>query len=241
VHPARLQRWFLEVPEEERLQEYWRRWRSFEYALAAFREGLARTVDSFASAEARLLGVDPSAVTPAEREARGLALAARFVARYWRGRPCQSLGNRRLPKIVTGPYFDAGAEAVHWLDLDARLVPEALGHELADLERRMNLVVRHDHAVDPLLLEDVRERLLADPVGSVSAPLVQRMRDRLAGLGRTGPTRLRLASACRYGFGMLGSALGAAHSWDSSPPRADQENLQAWCATLHGRLAPAST
>jgi hypothetical protein len=84
VHPARLQRWFLEVPEEERLQEYWRRWRSFEYALAAFREGLARTVDSFASAEARLLGVDPSAGAGgagpgARREVRSEVLARSAV------------------------------------------------------------------------------------------------------------------------------------------------------------------
>jgi hypothetical protein len=45
MHPARLQRWFLEIPEEERLEIYAERWRRFQAALGPRREvlGLRQT------------------------------------------------------------------------------------------------------------------------------------------------------------------------------------------------------
>ncbi len=183
LHPARVLRCFVEIPEEERLEEYRHRWRTFEAACEASGWVLTRTVEALALAEARLLGFDPPALAvaePAERAA--LALAERLVARYWRGRPCPAFGGCRLPKIATGPYFNTGSDTVHWLDVDSELVREALGHELADLERRM-IARRHDNeSLTPVLLDDVRNRLIADPVRSMSSPLVQRVRERLTSL-----------------------------------------------------------
>ncbi len=119
--------------------------------------------------------LNPPTLTPAERDGRALALAERLVARYWRGWPCPSFGGRRLPKIAVRAYFDTGAEAVHWLDLDASLVREALGHELVTFERRL-AQARNLEGVDMLLLDDVQDRLLADAVAGVRSLLVHRVR-----------------------------------------------------------------
>jgi len=246
--PAQLERWFLELPEEDRLEKYRWRWQAFERALEPFRESLARAVDSLARAESRLLGAAPPMLTAAERKARIAALAERFVARYWRGRACPSLGGARLPKIAMGAYFGAGADAVHWLDLDAMLVREALGHELADLERRMSARA-HDDALNPVLLDDVRDRLIADPVRCMSGPLVQRMRERLTALAhhdasletrrRAARWLERLDQAIRPDFRARLHRRPLRHRPNArrrallqrgAAVREEQDNFRAWCA-----------
>jgi hypothetical protein len=188
LHPVRVQRWFLELAEEERLEEYACRWQSFTDECAASASILARAVEVLARAEARLLGLDPPTLTFGEREARGLALAERFVARYWRRRPCTAFAGWRLPRIATSAYFDTPADAIHWLDLETRLVCEALVHELRMLKRRVSLVGDLD-GLDRLLLEDVGDQLVADPAVGVRAPLVHRVLVELTTLAHHAPMR----------------------------------------------------
>jgi hypothetical protein len=256
LHPARLLRWFLELPEEERLEEYGRRWRSFKAACETFGEVLARAVETLVRAEAALLGVDLP-LTPAEREARALALGVRLIARYWRRRPCPAFGGRCLPKIATGPYFEAGADSVHWLDLDGKLIREALAQELAALDRRLNAAGRPD-GLDLLLLDSVRDRLLADPVRAVGAPLVHRVRAELTALAHDATalvTRRRAAKwlerldrTIRPDFRARAHRCRAHHNRLSPRSRAllkladavqeEQETFRTWCATVNRATLP---
>jgi hypothetical protein len=179
------------------------------------------------------------------------------VARYWRGRPCPAFDGRRLPKIATGSYFGAPDDAIHWLDLDSNLIREALAEELGALERRLT-EAGHLDGLDLLLLDDVRERLLADPVGAVSAPLVHRVREELTALAHRSAVRVtrqratdwleRLDQVIRPDFRVRAHRRRAHHDRPGLRRRAllrlveaireEQDNFQAFCAMLDPAALP---
>ena len=183
LHPCQVLAKLLDRPEEERLEEYRVRWRAFDYAVESHRAELGRRVDALAEAEHRLLHLGTGQLRPEERAARIVELAERAVLRYWRDQPCRLFGGRLLPRLTGGAYFAAGPQRLHWFDLPASLLREALEHELpALLVRRRSSPGSPDAAGLALLLEDMIDGLRERPERAVQGRRFQRTLLRLTRL-----------------------------------------------------------
>ncbi len=191
LHPPELLRWFLEFPEEERLDAYWQRWRSFLCAVELHRAWLAREVTALAEAEARLVPGRAPPLDPGQGELRILSRAAAVVQRWWRSRPCAAQRGARLPPIATGPYFETSADAVHFLDLDPRFVTEALAQEPLGRHAPGPGPQRHrpTRGDERLLVDELREQLLNDPATAAAGPLFQPVIARLTALAHNGASQ----------------------------------------------------
>lgn len=171
---------------------YWQRWRSFLRAVEPHRARLARQVDALTLAESRLMPAAPAALDPGQRETRILARVAAMVRRYWRSRPCAAWAGARLPKIVAGPYFETGADAVHFLDLAPQLIAQALTPERPGREGPAQGRRHRRHlarGAEMLLVDELREQLLDDPVAAVAGPLFQPVIAALTALAHNGASQ----------------------------------------------------
>lgn len=158
----------LELPEDERLELYTERYEALVKG-ADRHEGLRSLTEQLAAAI--------SVLGEASADAPLLTLASVRVAGYWRIRPVLP-GPHRFPRIATSPgYFDAPSGMLHWLDLDAERIAEAL--ECA--EARSPRLRHRPHPAMPAdaALVLVADTLIAqasyDPVGTAAQPVLARV------------------------------------------------------------------